>query len=286
MALVVFVDSQVAIHLGDGQRALQDILALYGLANHVDAVPGVISHLVGIAVRRQALLAVQGCIEIDLLQDDQLQKVDEMIQDYCEIGDSWRTVISEELALSLPAFTNPSVALKSNTPIPARGHDAVYFIGLMRQAMQLDTRNWSEFSSAAQNLDVKVDDSLGSFLESIDRLLSHVFAPAFGAMATLWIGDAQLHRQARLAIAIRGYAHRFDQLPNTLDDLPDASVKLHPFGNKPFGYERQQDQAVLWGFDVTSGVRRTPTSPPTVEAGTPGGIDNYRFVWHIHCNAK
>ena len=165
--------------------------------------------------------------------------------------------------------------------MPARGHDAVYFIGLMRQAMQLDTRDWSEFSSGAKNLDVKVDGSLGSFLQSIDRVLSHVFAPAFGAMATTWIGDAQLHRQARLAIAIRGHAHRFGELPNNLDDLPDTIARLHPLGNKPFGYERQEDQAMLWGFDVTSDVRRTPYSPPAIESGVAGGMDGYRFVWHI-----
>lgn len=286
VALVIFVDSQVAINLRDDQRATQDIVTLYRLANLVEVIPSTICNVVATAIRRQALQAVQACIEIDLLQDDQLQQIDGIIQDYCEIGNRWHDAMSAELGLCLPVFTNPAIALKSDIRIPARGHDAVYFIGLMRRAMQIDTDNWSEFRRAAVKLDEDTAASHASWLQSTDRLLSGLFAPAFESLATLWIGEAQLHRQARLAIAIRLYAHRFDKLPSTLEGLPSAVARLHPFGNRPFGYELDGEQAVLWGFDLTTDTVRTPVSPPTVEAGASGGFDNYQFVWHIKRDAN
>lgn len=62
VALIMFVDSQVAFRLRDSQRATRGILTLYSLANQVDAVPCTIPRMVGIAIRRLALQSVQAGI--------------------------------------------------------------------------------------------------------------------------------------------------------------------------------------------------------------------------------
>ncbi len=181
LSTIVFVDAQEAIHVRDSDRAMQDILTLYYLANHVDAVPCLVAHLVGTANRRQALQVLQTCVEHDLLQDDQLLQIDAMLEIYCDIGSRWQTFIGEELALSLPAFANPAIVMERSGTLPARGHDAVFYIGLMRRAMKLGTEDWSSFYSAALELEAEVSSSSETFLQSTDRILSHVFAPSFGS---------------------------------------------------------------------------------------------------------
>jgi hypothetical protein len=281
LALVIFVDSQVAIHLRESNRATQDIVTLYSLANHVDAVPCAVSRLVGIAIRRLALQALQGCIEFDVLQADQLLQLDGVIQNFCEVGDRWHAVISEELGLYLPLFTHPSIAMKSETPIPARGHDAVYYIDLMRRAMDLETENWSAFYISALKLESELEAANKFSIQRTDRILSYVLAPAFGALAAAWINDAQLNRQARLAITIRLHALRANELPTNLDELSSNAAQLRPFGIKPFGYKIENNKAMLWGFELSNSLRETPTSLPSIELIVPGASDKARLVWKI-----
>jgi len=282
VAIVVFIDWQVALQRRNSQRATQDIITLYSLANQSDVVPITVSRLVGIAIRRLALEALQACIEVDLLNDEQLGQIDEKLQSYCEIGDRWHSVISEELGLHLPVFTNPSITMKSKARIPAQGHDAVYFIDLMRRAMALETEDWSGFYSTSLMLESELDIA-GNVLsiQTTDRILSHLLAPAFGALAAALINDAQMHRQARLATAIRLHAHRTNQFPLDLEELSIPAAQFHPIGTESFGYQLEEDRAVLWGFELSKEVRQTPTLPPNSDPGTPGTLDNSRFVWII-----
>lgn len=276
---LVFVDCMVALHRKDNHRATEDIVTLFNLGDHADAVPFVVSRLVGIATRRLALESLQACIQVDLLNDDQLGQIDGKLKGYCDIGNRWRLDISEELGLHLPVFTNPSIAMNSKRPLPARGHDAVYYIDLMRRAMVLDTEDWSAFYSSALELDSELSAPKGVSIQSADRILSNVLAPAFGAIAASKINDAQMHRQARLAILIRMHAHRIKDLPASLRDLSSETAQLHPVGSQSFGYQLESDKAVLWGFDWSNTIRQTPSTPPSAATGEPNWEQNSRLVW-------
>jgi len=123
------IDAQVAMLEKDMDRASQNILSLFALSKPVDAVPFTVSRLVGISIRRMAVRALQKATELDLLTEPQLLELDRIVQNHCDIGDRWTIIMSDEMASNLPVFENPAHT-RTNMRIPARGHDAVYFIGL------------------------------------------------------------------------------------------------------------------------------------------------------------
>lgn len=275
VALLLFIDANVAIHTKERDRVVRDIVALYGLTKHADAVPFVVSRLVGISLRRLALDTLKQCIEIDLLQDEQLRSIDEQLQNYCDIGNRWREITSEELGIDLPMFVRPAEG------VPARGYDALYFIGLIRRAMEFQTEDWTELNRSVGELesDLKVD--AGFVLNRMDHMLTHLVFPGLHGLSSACINDAQSHRLGRLAIGIRLCAHQTRSLPADLAALSNLTTQLHPAGSKHFGYKLTSEGAVLWGFEFNGKTAETPDSPPETDLSAPNANDNARWIWKL-----
>ncbi len=226
---LMYIDAHVAIHAGDGTRAARDYEVLYSLADQADAVPGAIPRLVGIALRQLGLEVLQRLVTNDLLSDEQLVTIDRRLQNHCQIGTRWRDTLSEERGLYLPVFLNPAVAMKSNKQLPARGHDAVYYIEIMRKAMEIDADKWPEFYEEVVKLEAALRPDKGFSFRNLDRLLTHVVAPAYSAVANALIRSVQANRLARMAIAVRLYEHQHQSWPASLEALDaEATSKLHP----------------------------------------------------------
>jgi hypothetical protein len=281
VAWLLRTDAQVAMYKMDRDRAFADIVALSELSKHVDSVPFVVSRLVGIAVRRLAMQSLQNAIRIDLFDDDQLRQIDGLVALYSNVDDRWKTLIVDEMSTNLPVFVNPNISMKTDTIIPARGHDAVYFIGLMRKARVIETEDWLRFYRSSIELEAELEQGIDSTAESVDRLLSGLFAPAFGSLAAALINDAQLHRQARIAIALRRYQHEQGSLPAELKSLPESIVALKPAGERPFGYAFERGRAVLWGFLLSPETLQTPMQVPDTTQANTASLNNRSVVWWI-----
>ncbi len=279
---LVTIDAHVAIHAGDGTRAARDFELLYNLGDQADAVPGAIPRLVGIALRQLGLEVLQRLVTHDLLSDEQLHEIDRRLQSHCQIGTRWRDILSEERGLYLPAFLNPAMAMPSKKRLPARGHDAVYFIEIIRQGMAIDADKWPEFYEEVKRLEESLRPDKGFSLRNLDRLLTHVVSPAYIAIANALIRSVQANRLARMAIAVRLYQRRHQNWPASLQELgAEASSQLHPFGPKPFGYKLTNDAAVLWGFNLTDEQMETPESPIEPDPNMPGSVYNARWIWQL-----
>lgn len=280
VARLLMIDAHVGIHARDPKRVAQDIESIYSLSRQVDAVPFAVSRLVGIALRGMALQILQRSIAIDLLTAEQLTSIDGLLVNYCELGSRWQETMQDELGNLLPTFFNPSRALNRDKLTPARGHDAVFFIAMMRRAIQMETGDWPTFYRSIQQLEADMKADRLSMLQSIDHLLSHTLAPAFSIYATTWINDAQLHRLARLAIASRLQMNKDPALPASVELIPE-SAKLHPFGNAPFGFQSAGDRIVLWGFQLSDKDLQTPAEPPKYDPELPNTDVNERWVWEV-----
>ncbi len=79
LAVLLTIDAHVALRAGDQERTLEDIIALYDLSTHLDAIPATVAQLIAIAVRRFALETVQSCVAVDLLTDI---SCDDLIKDF------------------------------------------------------------------------------------------------------------------------------------------------------------------------------------------------------------
>jgi hypothetical protein len=280
-AWLLRLDAQVAIHRREQSRAFDDIVALFELSKHLDAMPFLVSKLVGNAVRRMALQSLQSAIRIDLLPYEQLLEIDRIVDRNCDIDDRWRTLMLDELSVSLPNFVDPNRTMQTKTAIPARGHDAVYFIRLMRSATSVATNDWPILYRSSIELDSKLMKDAGSSLKRIDLILSGLLVPAFSSVAAVMINDAQLHRQARLAIALRLHQHQQGSLPQTLDELPNTVAKLTPYGEKPFAYSLQDGRAVIWGFWLSRTQQQTPIEIPDTAQPIAVTLDNRAIVWWL-----
>lgn len=289
VARILYVDAHVGLHNRESGRVVKDVVSLYSLTRQVDAVPCCVSRLTGMAIRRMGLEILQRSIEVDLLKDEELHQLDQLLQGYSEIGDRYRAMIGEELGIDLPVYTNPTIAMKSKKPIPARGYDAVYFISLMRRAMQLETEPWSEFYDSTLALEAELAAENG-FLPKADHMLTHLLLPSLSGLAASCINEAQWHRLARLAIAVRLHAHQSQSLPVTLDALPGQDQTLHPMGTEPFGYKTTKDGSILWGFELNKQVRQTPDSPVGSPSMLPGDAtgepETALWIWPIMSNVK
>ncbi len=158
-----------------------------------------------------------------------------------------RHTLSEERGMYLPVFQNPTAALSSNKPMPARGHDAVFYIEIMRKAMAIDADKWPEFYDDLSRLEAELRPDKGFSFRNLDRLLTHVVAPAYRALGSVFIRNVQANRLARLAIQVRLYQKTHMCWPGSLEDLDGEATKdLHPFGNKPFGFKSDGEQFMVW----------------------------------------
>lgn len=279
-------DSQVAMYLGDENRAFEDIVAIFGLSKNVDAVPCLVSRLAGIAVRRIGMQSLQNAIRLDLLRDDQLLEIDRLLTRYHDIDDRWQSLMIDEMSFHLPVFINPNLSMKTETFIPARGHDAVYFIDLMRRAAAIPCDDWSRLYHSSNELEMEFRQGLKSTLTSVDRIFTGVFMPPFETLAASLINDAQLHRQARIAIALRLYQHNHKKFPSTLGELPETVTALTPYGKKPFGYTCDDTQAVLWGFWLSPEQQQTLEQVPDTEQPNTDSSNDRQVVWRLDVHSK
>ncbi|MFN3190069.1 MAG: hypothetical protein ACE361_06055 [Aureliella sp.] len=281
MARLLFCDAQVAVHLGDAERAAKDIVALGELAKHAEAIPFGIARVVGIAYRREALKAMQAAIRIDLFDQKQLQLLDSYCSERTAIGTRWQDMILGEMSVHMSVFTNPAVAMKSASPIPARGHDAVYYIDLMQRAADVDTLDFISFHSAAAERLAEVEDDSSNWLETADRILSRLLAPPFSSYAELLINDCLQHRLARLAIASRLYERKEGKLPDRLQVLPEKRFVIAPLRKQRFGFRRTQHGVTLWGLHFSAAVQKVAERIPDQDGATVKALNNRAVVWYL-----
>lgn len=281
IAWILRIDAQVAMHQNDRDRAFEDIVALFELPKHVDHVPFFVSKLVGIAVRRLALRTLQVAIQHNILNEEQLRILDGKLATCSDIDERWQGLMIDELSASLPVFINPGIAKRSKSDLPARGRDGVCFIGIMRKAMTIPSEDWVQLHDSANELDLERDRTYQGFMNSIDNMLTALLTPAFKSSSEALINDAQLHRQARIAIAVRLHQIETGALPTTLDELPILYRELTTYGKHPFGYIRSGNNAMLWGFLLTDKTRSVPSLPPDTTQMISESLDNRRVVWNL-----
>lgn len=278
------LDAQVALYSGESQRVFDDTIALFRLARHLEVAPMIQSRLTEYACRRQALLIVQRAIEEDVFDMEQLDEIDRYCQENSEIGSRWTKTLKEEFGSVAALFLNPNLGERNlYVKLPPRGEDGLFYLSIMRRAWDLDASDWERFRANVSALTTEFKEKTADVETNIEYSLSHTLMPDLLVLADLFISDAQLHRQARIAIALKKYWNINQSFPRTLAELQlDLENKLSPFGDEPFGYQLVDGQAVLWGSDVGQGVHKVPGSFEELLADEVKLRRNVRLVWRLN----
>lgn len=282
LARLLWLDAQVALHLGDSQRALDDFLALHNLSRHVEAVPFAISILVSKSFKGMALTIAQEGIEQDFFSDQQLQDIDDVLARNCDIGDEWNAYCERELGMCIPVFLDPALASeKSGKPLPARGHDAIYFIDMMTHLADIPTEDWELFYKTVSQQNVKFNEDVRSWRGRVDLVLTGLFVPALTSLSISSIDRAQHYRQARHGVALRLFQHKHGEFPQSLTELPPFDRDMRAFKQQSFGYVLAPDGATLWGGRFKGDNQLiSPTIPPT-DQQTQESLENRGYVWSL-----
>jgi hypothetical protein len=172
----------------------------------------------------------------------------------------------------LPILTNPPkdsdrvVGKLHLLKISVRSHNALNFMELIDKAASLPTDDIDKFYAGDHELEQVVDERVrGTIsLKRFENMVAGISIPMISAGAHGCIQHEMRARLARLAIGIRLYEDQHGALPDNLDQLVELGLdpsKLMPLGDKPFGYRREADKAVLWGFQLLQ-YQATPDEPP------------------------
>lgn len=282
LARLLSLDAQVALHLGDSQRALDDFIALHNLSRHVEAVPFAICLVVSKAFKSMALTIAQEGIEQDLFSDQQLQDIDDVLARNCDIGDEWNAYCERELGMCIPVFLDPALASeKSKKPLPARGHDAIYFINMLTQLADTPTEDWELFHKTVSQQELKFNEDIRSWRGRVDLVLTGLFVPALTTLADSSIDRAQHYRQARYGVALRLFQHKHGKFPQSLVELPPFDRGMSAFKQQSFGYVLTPKGATLWGGRFKGDNPLISPTIPQTDQQTQESLDNRSYVWSL-----
>lgn len=278
---LIMLDAQVAIHLRESQRAINDFTTIYRIMERVDAIPATYASWYSKLIRKEAIFIGQKGIQSDLYSDKQLKELDAILSEYSIIGNRWKQYHHRELGNIIPHFMNPAWPNNPGSKYPIRGHDGLFLVNLYVELAEIPADDWKHFYGAVQ---AKMPDVIARFRSweaPIDLRLSNAILEPMEALAAMFINDSQLHRQARTGIAIRLYQHQHGSFPNSLAELPPFESNMLAFGDSPFGYSRTDTGVVLWGTVVNMKNQLISSTLPVTDDGSEEADMNRPYVWFL-----
>ncbi|MDG2385640.1 MAG: hypothetical protein P8N76_28480 [Pirellulaceae bacterium] len=263
-ARLLSLDARYRAAQGDMQTALEDVGAIYSLAEHVGSDPLLISTLLTKAIDQvatdtfQEVLALAGQQDIaQRITSDQLQAID--LDGSMSLARLYQRSLRGETAFGLNLFYQMSngnldwsqgFSGTTSQPSPA---NSFFRIFLLPDDLTSYRKIMSDFSSVAAKPFYEARDDLDNLDERFEQepmgIITKMITPALAA-ATEQVaqGDAR-HQTARLGLAVARYRSKTGDLPKTLEELvPDYIPILprDPFDGEFMKYRVTDDGAVIY----------------------------------------
>lgn len=276
---LLMLDAQVAIHLHESQRALNDLISIYRIVEYVDAIPTNSAAWYSKKIRSSAIFIGRKGLQSDLYSDEQLAELAAHFTEYCAIGDRWKQYHYHELGNVIPHFMNPAWPTHPERRYPMRGHDGLFLVSLYAELAQTPTDDLKQFFEAIQGKMPGVIARFRSWEAPIDLRLSNAMLEPMEGLAAHFIDDALLHRQVLTGIALRLYQHQHGAFPKSLAELPAFESNMLAFGDVPFGYARTDTGVVLWGSEINLHHQELSPTLPITDDGSKEADTNRCYVW-------
>ncbi|MCG8652766.1 MAG: hypothetical protein MI861_23200 [Pirellulales bacterium] len=292
MARLIELEYGIALRRGNADQSLACIQAIGGLQRSLSGEPILISQLVGASLQRTANRMLQQALQLDLLSEPQLVEVRDTIPSFQHIHSLHQLAIDGDVAMILPAFTNPKkteelLVLEGEQSLAdvihkLRSRDGLFYLDEIEKIKAFPNENVRSFYLAAdqwkQELETRLADA--STAEKAELKLSFMLLPTYAAASEAMAGCAEQNNLARLAISVRLFKYRLNRWPQSQRELNEIGVdpeSLLTIDDKPFGYRIEPEGVVVWGVN-----RRTentiPDQPPEIsDAEDPDAA----WVWRL-----
>jgi|GEM_PF-3483581 hypothetical protein len=258
--ILLTLDAQVAVIKNEKERVFLDVMALLKLSAHLQESPYEISMRAAAEARGSAILALKKAMWGKLLNRAQMEQVAKECEKQIEIGEKWRRVVGENRAVnvSLVAKVHRRDGVEKIEPSQSQNwQDSTLYLSIMRRAQQLDTSDWQKFIEEIGKLEMEIQ-KLDPPKDRYDLSICRSAVPALSQLAEMFMEDAQQCRLAILAVQIQLEADDVGKLPLDIESILHKSPKLKSYGEKGFGYMRENGTATLWGGEVNRTWDQTP----------------------------
>lgn len=290
-ARLLMLRGQVAIYDRNSAKSKQSIEALLGCSRTIAGEPILVSKLVHMAIDSLAMDVLRSALNHDVLSERDLIALLPRVLDGINISPQWKIAMQGERAMMLPVFKHPELATDSETIrwLPGRSADTLHYLDFIEQVLAVPDGDFDQFRAGLSKVELELKSRLdGTVLQKYDSVMTAMMAPAVASAGNAFISDAVQHRMAALCIGIRVYEKRNTRMPSSLDELTSLELgelnldanSLLPPGGLPFGYRIEDDQVLLWGFDLNHAAT-TPREPPSTAEGESSAELNKRWIWTL-----
>jgi hypothetical protein len=240
----------------DPQLAIDSMTSAFSVARSISNEPIMISHLVCLACKRDAVQSLEHLLNRVQFTDEQLAELGRTLteaQDLSALARAW----AGERCQGIEFFNDPVTYadwLRSDLSLPlmflyqAAGlcdKDALIYLDLMEASIEANQLPLHQRRKAVQ----AAEDELGRV--SRIHIVLHGFVPALSRVTELDLVAIAHVRTARVAIAVERHRLATGRLPDTLADLVPSyldTVPVDPFDGEDLRYKKLEAGFVIYSI--------------------------------------
>lgn len=278
-ARLMMLAGEVAAYDRNAEETRMAIESLFGLSQVLSGDPILVSQMVSLAIDGMAVGLLKQAIEDNILDEKSLQELLPIVQSSVDISPNWKSTIIGERCFGVTAFQSLPVN---------RATDLLYYLDAMESALKVSEDDlWNFQREMSRWNDSTLAAMSSNFLARMDSANSRTLLTTLEAASNAFLRQSSQHRLATLAMGVRLFEKRFGRKPATLDELKEIDMdvaKLHPIGDRPFGYRSDASGTLLWGFEIRE-MQSTPAEPPVRasidENGKPASVLSELWAWQL-----
>ncbi|MEL6896136.1 MAG: hypothetical protein AAFP90_08555, partial [Planctomycetota bacterium] len=226
LARLFALRARIAMREGDSQGVVDSIEMLDGLAISMESTPSLVAGLVCISIDGIKIDLLKDALENNALDAEGLKQLLPSILSQANINDMVKRSFISERAFGLIVFQTGSFGAEEGKKSlhPFHGTDSLSYLEAIDQVFDVlpkddePIRDLGRFRKEMDAASARVNDEFEqrSMLQRIQRPLSGLVMPSFDAVTNAAAGNAQQHRMAAIAIAIRIHEKENATLPSNL----------------------------------------------------------------------
>ncbi|MCR9295861.1 MAG: hypothetical protein NXI32_24355 [bacterium] len=292
VARMLMLSGRLAVYDRNSKATRRNIEAILGTAKALEGEPFLVSQLVRLAIDGMAIELLKLALEQDVLADNDLRDLLPALLPGAEISSGWTIAQHGERAAMLVVFEQPQKFRDATgaPQLPFRSRDALHYLDFSDAVLSAPTDNLDKFRSGLSAEEARLQSLLqGGWLQQLDMIMTGMLVQAVSSTGGAFVRNAMQHRLASIAIAVRLAEKQAGEFPNALSQLGDDPVlqslgwnlsDLVPIGDQPFGYRREEQRALLWGFSPRE-QESTPEQPPDLDPGQPDFESQSMWLWSL-----
>lgn len=252
---------ETAVHLEakDSTKLVQSLITQLEILSIPQGEDLLVNQLFNAALQGIALGNVKQCLEANVLDQPSLEQLSKVLQTLPDHVNNWRQIVAYERAWMLPYLRGQAKFSSSGNPTSkdeddsqANGKDLLNYLNYMARLESVDWSSWKMAKASLEKIehDLEANVAATTFWNRHNWRMTSNTISSWTMVGQVLAKNVWIRNQAVLACALRLYQLKHRDFPDRLDQLIDVGVdptKCSSMADLPFGYQRKNDTAYLWG---------------------------------------